>query len=52
LSFLPTFPNPNLTLFLVCSAAVFRLAEDADLDYIHIRGHHDVSVLNQWLREN
>ncbi|KAJ7863213.1 hypothetical protein B0H13DRAFT_2354276 [Mycena leptocephala] len=29
-------------------AAAFRIAEDADLDDIHIRGHRDVNALFQW----
>jgi hypothetical protein len=29
-------------------AAAFRIAEDADHDDIHIRGHRDVNALFQW----
>jgi hypothetical protein len=41
-----------LLLMIVRSAAVFRLAEDADLDDIHICGHRDASVIQEWLDEN
>ncbi|KAJ7842836.1 hypothetical protein B0H14DRAFT_3456576 [Mycena olivaceomarginata] len=39
---------------VICGSrgAVFRLAEDADLHEIHIRGHRDASVVQQWLDEN
>jgi hypothetical protein len=39
-------------LIIVCRAAAFRIAEDTDLDEIHIRGHHDVDVVAQWLEDN
>ncbi|KAJ7688773.1 hypothetical protein B0H14DRAFT_3533113 [Mycena olivaceomarginata] len=39
---------------VICGSrsAVFRLAEDADLDDIHIRGDRDAAVVQEWLDEN
>jgi hypothetical protein len=39
-------------LIIVCRATAFRITEDADLDEIHICGHHDVDVVAQWLKDN
>jgi hypothetical protein len=39
-------------LTIVRRSAVFRLAEDADLDDIHIRGDRDAAVVQEWLDEN
>ncbi|KAJ7902431.1 hypothetical protein B0H13DRAFT_2335595 [Mycena leptocephala] len=36
----------------VAPGAAFRIAEDADLDEIHIRGHRDISALADWLEED